>query len=210
MNSVDETILDRTANVAPLVKHGGAFRVAYHGTLSSWYGTDLIIDAIDVLRQQGLEVDAVIVGDGDQVEVLRERLLRDESSQRIHLIGRFVPIELALATVAQASCGVIPNRPMQINRFALPSKLFEYVELEIPVVASHLETLATYFDESEVTFFAPGDVGALARAIRWVHDNPAEARQKATRAKARAEAYSWSHGREVLHRLYASLLSGQH
>jgi glycosyltransferase involved in cell wall biosynthesis len=120
-----------------------------------------------------------------------------------------VPVELALATVADANCGVIPNRPVQINRFALSSKLFEYVELEIPVVVSHLETLAAYFDPAEVTFFEPGNADALAGAVRWVYDNPGEARQKAKRAKARAEAYSWSQGREALQQLYASLLSGQ-
>jgi glycosyltransferase involved in cell wall biosynthesis len=93
---------------------------------------------------------------------------------------------------------VIPNRPSRLNRFALSSKLFEYVSLGIPVVVSRLETLAAHFDADEVTFFESGDVEALAEAIAWVAEHPAEARAKAERAQLRAEAYSWSASRARL------------
>jgi glycosyltransferase involved in cell wall biosynthesis len=93
---------------------------------------------------------------------------------------------------------VIPNRDSRLNRFALSSKLLEYVALDIPVVVSRLETLAAHFDSDEVTFFEPGDPESLAEAIAWVAEHPAEAREKAGRARRRAEAYSWPASRARL------------
>jgi glycosyltransferase involved in cell wall biosynthesis len=206
MNSVDDAVLGRAHAVEPLLERAARFRIAYHGTLTSLYGVDLMIAAIAQLRAEGLDLEAVILGGGDEVPSLQERLAQARLDDRVHLPGRYVPIETALATVATADCGVIPNRPSEINRFALSSKLFEYVALGIPVVVSRLETLAGHFDSDEVTFFDPGNAASLAEALRWVHDYPEEAHAKADRAQARAQRYSWSRGRAELQRLYEGLL----
>ena len=79
-----------------------AFRLAYHGTLTPWYGADLIVDAVATLRRAGLDIDAVIIGDGDQVASLRERVARLGLEDYVHLSGRYLPIETAIATAAAA------------------------------------------------------------------------------------------------------------
>ena len=206
MNSVDEAILRKAAGMRPLIERKAKFRAAYHGTLTSWYGTDLMVAAVAQLRAEGLDIDGVILGDGDQLPSLKEQLIRTGLNDRLHLSSRYVPIESALATVATADCGVIPNRPSQINRFALSSKLFEYVALGIPVVVSRLETLATHFGPDEVTFFDPGNVASLAAGLRWVYHHPDAARAKAARARERARQYGWSQGRAELQRVYDELL----
>jgi glycosyltransferase involved in cell wall biosynthesis len=205
MNGVDNAVLDRARDEGPCVERSAAFRVAYHGTLTWWYGTDLIVDAVSQLRGSGLDIDAVILGDGDAVEALREQVARFGLERSVHVSGQYVPIEQALATAAQADCGIVPNRPCEINRFALSSKLFEYVALGVPVVVARLQTLAAYFDPEEVTFFEPGDAVSLAEAIAWVNEHPAQARDKALRAQRRADEYSWARGREILLRSYGEL-----
>ena len=206
MNSVDEAVLRRARTAASWRQHSRRFTIAYHGTLTSWYGVDLIVDAVRYLRESGCDVDSVILGAGDAVPSLRAKVAEAGLGDYVYLPGRYVPIEEALATVTEASCGVIPNRPSEINRFALSSKLFEYVALGVPVVVARLETLAGHFDSDEVTFFEPGDAASLSSAIRWVHDNPTEARAKAQRARIRAKEYSWSRCREQLCLVYERLL----
>jgi glycosyltransferase involved in cell wall biosynthesis len=207
MNTVDEAVLERARAVDSFNLPSPGFTLAYHGTLTSWYGTDLIIDAVSALRSEGLDLGAVILGDGDAVPLLRARLSETGLEQHVHLSGRYLPIEEALATVAAADCGVIPNRPSEINRFALSSKLFEYVALGVPVVVARLETLAAHFGPDEVTFFEAGDAGSLAAAIRWVYEHRDQARAKAARARVRAERYSWRAGGEELTRVYQQLSS---
>ena len=207
MNSVDGALLELARWARPFGRPAGdAFPVAYHGTLTWWYGTDLILDAVAELRAGGLDVDGVIVGDGDALPMLREKAKAAGLDGAVQVSGRYLPIEEALATVASAGCGVIPNRPTEINRFALSSKLFEYVALGIPVVVARLETLAAHFGPEEVTFFEPGDASSLATALRWVIEHPAEAQERAERAQLRAREYAWSRGRETLLSIYGALV----
>lgn len=205
MNAVDDAVVARAQRAAASDRQPSRFTVAYHGTLTWWYGTDLIVEAIALLRDEGLDIDAVILGDGDALPALQTAVAQRGLREHVFLSGSYLPIEQALGAVARASCGVIPNRPSEINRFALSSKLFEYVGLGIPVVVAELETLAAHFGPEEVTFFHPGDSGSLATAIRWVYENQGEAHAQAERARQRASAYSWAHEREVLIGLYGQL-----
>jgi glycosyltransferase involved in cell wall biosynthesis len=167
------------------------FEIAYHGTITQWYGVDLIVRAVAILRSDLPGVRAVVLGEGDALEEARGLARALGVADRIEFSGRYLPIEEALARVATADCGVIPNRPSVLNRFALSSKLFEYVALGIPVVVSRLETLEAHFDASEVTFFEPGDAELLAAAIQSVARSRSDARSKARAASSRAESYSW-------------------
>jgi glycosyltransferase involved in cell wall biosynthesis len=175
-----------------------SFRVAYHGTITHWYGVDLVVEAIALLAERIPGLEGLILGEGDalaEVEQLAHRLAVD---RQIELSRRYVDHLEALRRVAAANCGVIPNRPSRLNRFALSSKLFEYVALGIPVVVARLETLAAHFASDEVTFFEPGDAKSLAEAIAWVAQHPLEAHEKAERAQRRAESYSWTANRARL------------
>jgi glycosyltransferase involved in cell wall biosynthesis len=150
-------------------------------------------------------VRAVILGEGDGLEPARELAQQLGVADRIEFSGRYLPMEEALSRVADADCGVIPNRPSLLNRFALSNKLFEYVALDVPVVVSGLETLAKHFGPDEVTFFEAGNAASLAEAISWVAGHPDEVRNRVVRARARAAAYSWQENRER----YLSILSEQ-
>lgn len=206
MNSVDGAVLERARGLQTVHDPSAGFLVAYHGTLTHWYGADLIVDAVALLRAEGRDVQAVILGDGDALPALRARAVNAGIEAHVRFSGRYLPIHEALADVAGADCGVIPNRPIEINRFALSSKLFEYVALGIPVVVARLQTLAGHFDDSEVTFFEPGDAGSLADGIRQIQDDPDRARRKAERAGERAREYSWSVGRDTLMETYREIL----
>lgn len=191
MNSPASEMVDAARRVAGTKRSGEGFVVAYHGTINHWYGVDLVVKAIAQLRERSHDVRGMLLGEGDALESV-EALARDLGvAAEIELSRRYIAHGDALARVATSGCGIIPNRPSELNRFALSSKLLEYVQLGIPVAIARLETLAAHFDKDEVTFFEPGDADALADAIEWILLHPDGARAKADRALRRAEAYSW-------------------
>jgi glycosyltransferase involved in cell wall biosynthesis len=183
------------------------FVVAYHGTVTHWYGVDLIVEAVALLQDRVPQIGALILGEGDALGSAEELAQKLSVTSRIDFSDTFLSHTEALARVATASCGIVPNRPTPLNRFALSSKLLEYVGLEIPAVVARLETLEAHFGSDEVTFFEPGDSKSLASAIAWVAEHPLEARAKAERAKVRAQEYSWSESRT---RLLEALSSVRH
>jgi glycosyltransferase involved in cell wall biosynthesis len=197
MNSPAADALDVARAASPNGCSPDRFFVAYHGTVTHWYGVDLIVEAIALLQDRVPQIGGLILGEGDALGSTEELAQTLRVTSRIDFSG-FVPHADALARVATASCGVVPNRPTPLNRFALSSKLLEYIGLEIPAVVARLETLEAHFGSDEVTFFEPGDVDSLASAIAWVAEHPAEANAKAERAKARARDYSWSESRARL------------
>jgi len=198
MNAPTTDALELARGAAANGQHSGAFVVAYHGTVTHWYGVDLFVEAIALLEDRIPQLHGLILGEGDALSSVEALARRKGVESRIEFPDTLVSHVEALCRVAGASCGVIPNRPSRLNRFALSSKLLEYVSLGIPVVVSKLETLAAHFSSDEVTFFGPGDPYALAEAIAWVAEHPAEAREKAERAQRRAEGYSWARSRARL------------
>lgn len=197
MNAPGETAIER-ASTRARTSGSKAFRVTYHGTVTHWYGVDLLVRAIAGLEDRVPNVEALILGEGDALEAA-ERLARGLGiADRIEFSGAYVSHEEALQRVATASCGVIPNRRSRLNRFALSSKLLDYVQLGVPVVVARLETLESHFSPDEVTFFEPDDPAALSEALAWVAENPDEARLKAGRAQQRAVEYSWGTSRARL------------
>jgi glycosyltransferase involved in cell wall biosynthesis len=207
MNPPDGDVLERVRATPPARASDDGFLIAYHGTVTHWYGIDLIVDAIAELQAELPDARAIILGDGDAIDQIRDHVRALGLEDRIELSGRFLPNEQALATVRAADCGVVPNLPSALNDLTLSGKLLDYALLGVPAVVARLDVQAEHFDETEVTFFKPGDPHSLAQAIRWVAANPQEARAKAQRARQRAQAYAWPHQRDTYQHLLNELVA---
>jgi glycosyltransferase involved in cell wall biosynthesis len=198
MNAPESEVVEAARSAPVERRKANGFVVAYHGTVTEWYGVDLLIEAIARLEPRIPQLRAVVLGEGDALSSAEALAQALGVESHLEFSRAYIPRAEALRRVASASCGVIPNRGTRLNRFALSSKLLEYVALGIPVVVAHLETLAAHFAPDEVTFFEPGNVSSLADALAWVAEHPAEAREKCDRARRRAEAYSWAASRDRL------------
>ncbi|HEU5243438.1 MAG TPA: glycosyltransferase [Gaiellaceae bacterium] len=188
MNSVDPDVLPSTNGH---VTESTGFRVVYHGTVTPWYGVDLVVDAAGAVVSEIPELVVEIYGEGDAVPGLRERTEQLGLDGRVQFHDRWLPHAEVLSRVRHASAGVIPNRPTRLNRYALSSKLLEYVELGIPVAVAGLPTLREHFADDEVLFFTPGDAGSLAAALLAISADPEAAQARAEAARRRARAYAW-------------------
>lgn len=197
MNSLDERLLP-----APQPRTPGPFRVVYHGTVTPHYGVHLLVDAVAETVRQGLDVRVEIIGGGDAVPALKRRVAALGLSERIAIEGRFLPHMAVLKRVNGASVGVIPNLPTPLNRFALSSKLFEYVVLGVPVISAALPTIQEYFSGDEILFFEPGSADSLADALLAVARDPEGADSRAEQARRRYGSYRW----DVNARAYIAIL----
>jgi glycosyltransferase involved in cell wall biosynthesis len=186
MNSLDERLLP-----SPKPRTSRPFRVVYHGTVSPHYGVHLLVDAVAEAVEHGVDLRVEVIGGGDSVPDLNRRVTALGLSDRISIEGRFLPHRAVLERVNGASAGVIPNLPTPLNRFALSSKLFEYVVLGVPVISAALPTIREYFNDSEVLFFQPGDASSLAEALLAVARDPLGAESRAERARRRYQNYRW-------------------
>jgi glycosyltransferase involved in cell wall biosynthesis len=94
------------------------------------------------------------------------------------------------------------------EQYASSNKLFEYMAAGLPVIASDLpftrEVIERHGCGLLVSAVADGD--QIARAIRWLIDNPEEAEQMGQAGRQAVEQiYGWEHEMATLIRLYHDL-----
>jgi len=123
-------------------------------------------------------------------------------SDRVHLSGRFLPQPEVLERVSSASVGVICNLPEERNQTAIPTKLFEYARLGVPIATADLLAIREHFSADEVRFFRAGSADDLADALREIASSPEAAQARADAARQRYESYAWP----VSARRYVELL----
>ena len=143
-----------------------------------------------------------IYGDGDALPEVRARVSELGLSDRVHLSGRFLPQPEVLERVSLASVGVICNLPEKRNQTAIPTKLFEYARLGVPIATADLLAIREHFSADEVRFFRAGSDDDLADALREIASFPEAARARADAARQRYESYAWP----VSARRYVELL----
>jgi glycosyltransferase involved in cell wall biosynthesis len=201
MNSVDERLLPPESDARPPEQ---CFRVVYHGTITPSYGVHLLVEAAGHLASDLPDLVVEIYGEGDSVPEIIALSHELRIAERIRVSGSYLPQLDVLERVRLAQVGVIPNLENRLNRYALSSKLFEYVALQIPVVCADLPTMREHFTDEELLFFRPGDSRSLADALLSLARDPAGARARAKAALRRYERdYRWS----VNAKRYAAVLN---
>jgi len=138
------------------------FTVGYAGSLVSYEGLDLLIDALAELKRSGTMLHARIIGDGPEREKLEERAKSSGLNEQVRFLGRLPP-EKARARLAETHAAVLPRRSSAVCQMIPPLKLVEARALGLPLVVSDLEVLLAELQSGEsVAPFAAGDISSLA------------------------------------------------
>ncbi len=174
---VDRKTFERTC----VDRNQEPFSLLFFGRLIAHKGTDLLIEALAVCRQRGLEVNAVIAGAGPH-RPLTEALARKLSvSDSVIFTGLVSDDELA-SLITQADAVVVPSTCDEYYNFVSA----EAMSCGTPVIASNLGALPEIVGDGGL-LFEPGDALGLADSIQALAQD-ADLRQRVrTRARSRAQ-----------------------
>jgi glycosyltransferase involved in cell wall biosynthesis len=187
------------------------------GTFGRWHGVDVLARGIARLAaEEGAwlrqhRVHFLLVGDGDRMDEV-QTILGHQARQFTTLTG-LIPQTDAPAYLAIADAFVSPHVPNPDGSpfFGSPTKLFEYMAMERPIIASDLFQLGSVLrpalgpeqlppgdpasdDLHRAVLVTPGDVDELIRAIHFLVDRPTWRSSLARRAREHALAnFTWDH-----------------
>jgi glycosyltransferase involved in cell wall biosynthesis len=147
-------------------------------------------------RWPGMRLD--LLGDGDELILLRAQVVRLGLNDRVGFSGRLRPIEEILPALRAAHLAVLPTRREPSTDYMLPTKLLEYLALGIPALVTPTLTVRRYFGETQPLYLEDPSPEALAEKIAWVRENYDEARRRtAEMQRGFFEQFAWSRHRQV-------------
>ena len=119
---VDEKMLD----------YSGKKIIIYQGAVNVGRGLEWMIDAMPLIENAVL----VIIGDGDIMDELKERVNNLQLGEKVFFLGRISGIELHKYT-SSANLGLclLENRGLNYY-FSLPNRIFDYLHAGVPVLAT--------------------------------------------------------------------------
>ena len=112
--------------------------IIYQGSLNVGRGIELVIETMQYLNNAVF----IIAGTGD-IEAELKNLVKEKGlSDRVIFKGRLTPRELVPLTCA-ADIGISLEEDRGLNyRYALPNKLFDYIQARVPVLCSDLPEMS--------------------------------------------------------------------
>jgi glycosyltransferase involved in cell wall biosynthesis len=179
-------------------------RIVYVGRVSRGRGSLRMIEAVQLLRERGIEVQLDIVGPVTAAhrEELCDAIERARlSGVRLH--GYLKPLDAwRMAAGAVAGLAVLEPEPNYVESF--PTKMFEYMALGLPVIVSNFPLYREVVEGSTCGVCVdPLDSAALATALEQLLRDPAMARELGRNGRdAVRRRYRWDQQLDALEGFY--------
>jgi glycosyltransferase involved in cell wall biosynthesis len=199
----DGAHLGRWTSDAPRAQHSATGTAAYAGHLYPWKGADVFVQALALTPGlRGLIVGGH-PGEADRARI--DRLIAQLGlTDRVVVTGQVAPADVR-PRLESADVLVLPNTASAISeRYTSPLKLFEYLTLGRPIVASDLPAIREVLTDGRTALLVPpGDRQALAHALARVATDHSLAAALGAAAAALAPEYTWARRAERLERALA-------
>jgi glycosyltransferase involved in cell wall biosynthesis len=179
--------------------------IIYQGTLNIGRGLEKLVDAMTLLPNYNL----IIVGSGPIQNGLKHKIEYQKLTKRVILFGRVEHEHLNRITCS-AHIGVSIEEDMGLNyHYALPNKIFDYIQAGIPVLASNLPEMAKIISNYQVGITIDPNCTSqqLAAAIESMLTNTNDMDTWHQNTKRAAEELCWEAEQEKLLSLIQRALS---
>lgn len=152
----------------PLTPVPDANRFVSIGRLSEQKGQLVLVDAVRILRDRGIDIQLDLIGGGELEPVLRAEITRHNLQDRIHLLG--------WQTEDQIITALLSSRAMVLPSFAegLPVVIMEALALGRPVISTYIAGIPELVTPGESGWLTPaGNASTLADTVeQCLHTDP--------------------------------------
>lgn len=139
-----QTLISQRNTVRTELNLQKKFVFGFIGTFSHWHGINILEKLIPELVQLTSQVHFLLIGDGPLRESLQKVIIAHKLESHVTFTG-ILPSCQARNYLAACDAFLSPNQPNPDGSrfFGSPTKLFEYMSLAKPIIASHIEQIIT-------------------------------------------------------------------
>ncbi|MEL6223436.1 MAG: glycosyltransferase family 4 protein [Cyanobacteria bacterium J06627_8] len=189
------------------------FTVGFVGRLYAWHGLDLLLESIAELRAEDIYIAFVVVGDGLMRAEWEAKAQSLGIADTVKFVGQ-VPWADVPSYIAGFDVGYTGQIQLQVGKmYHSPLKLYEYMSMAKPIVASAFEDAKRTIQDGETGFlFEPGNKEDLKRALRLAYHLRPQMNQMGEQARQIAiDHHSWiARMREMTAKLETILTHSPH
>lgn len=151
----------------------GRVVLGYIGSIREYEGLPLLLEALRLVRDQGLPVSLLVVGDGDGMRELAEAAASLGFGDKDVVFTGRVAHEAVESYYSIVDIAPFPRLPLPVTEIISPMKPFEAMALGKAVIVSSVAALSEIVDDGVTGLIAvKGDASSLAQAVtRLVEDH---------------------------------------
>lgn len=200
-NGVARAEIDNSKFVAP---PPGPFVFMYLGSMGNIYDFDSLIRAAEVLAADGSN-DFLLhfVGGGTERQRIRQ-MVREKGLESKVIFRHPVPRDSVSTVLQEASCLVLPSKPLEVFRYGIsPNKFFDYLLVGRPIIAGRVDPTSPVESAGAGLEIDFADLSELVSALRLTMESDTETLKK-TRENAHKELrkkYIYELNAEKLHQI---------
>ncbi len=158
-------------------------------------------EAVDAM--QNIDAVLMIVGDGDVVPELKNRVNRLNLAKKVLFFGK-KPYDVMMSYTTHADIGLTLDKPTNLNyTLSLPNKVFDYMHTSTVVVSSEIKEVAnvvrTHTIGEVLTEVSPN---CIAETINSLLENPEKIKHYKANCKIAAETENWENETKILNEIY--------
>ncbi len=171
-------------------REDGKFVLIYPGTINWHQGLDIAVKAFAQIKDKVPNAEFHIYGDGPSRKEIQQLIIELGLAERVFLKG-VLPLDKIAEAMADADLGVVPKRNDTFGGDAFSTKIFEFMALGVPIIASSTRIDRLYFNDNVVRFFEPGNIGDLALTLLDMIEDQEARERLILNAHAFVSEYTW-------------------
>lgn len=164
------------------------------GSFSYWHGITIISALMPRLLQKRPQVHFFLIGDGPLLETLKKEVIEQGIQQRVTFVGT-VPYAASAGYLSACDAYLCPSQPNSDGTpfFGSPTKLFEYMSMGKPIIASNVGQLKEIVTPDIGFLVSHDDVdGFVHKAMQLIDVDDTIRNSFCVQARAKAvQKHSW-------------------
>jgi len=150
----------------------------------------------------------VIAGDGDIKQQLELLVEEENLYDKVEFTGKLQIEELALLT-PKADLGLSIEQDLGLNyRYALPNKLFDYIQAQVPVLVTNLPEMTAIVQRYNIGMITDSlEPKHLAKSINQALHNQEKRRNWSENLKVAANELTWEKEQKIIEEIFKPFLN---
>lgn len=175
--------------------------ILYQGAVNIGRGLEQAILAMHFIENAKL----IIAGDGDIKSDLEKLVIKENLQNKVEFTGR-LPLEELTKLTPNADLGLSIEEDLGLNyRFALPNKLFDYIQAQVPVLVTNLPEMAAIVNQYQIGEITDSlEPRHLAEKIIETLRNEEKRKTWFENLKVAANELTWENEEKVIHEIFST------